>query len=212
MLVHAKAGFSSCIRQVVFKFVVNMACIILYCDLYLIYFRVHWPQSSLNELFKGYIYSMIKSWKFGVWYVKWKAHSACTHRVIEWKGYHLISIVKPTRCTIFRVYWILIYIFQTVFSSIIRSPILYIQHHVYLYVIQVTWLHASGHVPASMQSTNLYDIYMMLYVQPWTTDDGRKDRPKHVEWYSINSKNCASSWFYYRNISRCTVPWTSDKI
>ena len=38
----------------------------------------------------------------------------------------------------------------------------------------------------------------MLYVQAWTPDDGRKDRPKHVEWYSINSKNCASSWFYYR--------------
>jgi hypothetical protein len=36
-------------------------------------------------------------------------------------------------------------------------------------------------------------------VQSWTSDDGRKDRPKHVEWYSINSKNCASSWFYYRN-------------
>jgi len=52
-------------------------------------------------------------------------------------------------------------------------------------------------------------IYLMLYVQSWTPDDGRKDRTKHVEWYSVNSKNCASSWFYYRNISRCTVPWTS---
>jgi hypothetical protein len=52
--------------------------------------------------------------------------------------------------------------------------------------------------------------YLMLYVQPWTPDDGRKDRPKHVEWYSINSKNYASSWLYYRNISRCTVPWTSN--
>jgi hypothetical protein len=38
----------------------------------------------------------------------------------------------------------------------------------------------------------------MLYVQSWTPYDGRKDCPKHVEWYSINSKNCASSWFYYR--------------
>ena len=28
----------------------------------------------------------------------------------------------------------------------------------------------------------------MLYVQSWTPDDGRKDRPKHVEWYSVNSK------------------------
>jgi len=23
----------------------------------------------------------------------------------------------------------------------------------------------------------------MLYVQSWTPDDGRKDRPKHVEYY-----------------------------
>jgi hypothetical protein len=24
-----------------------------------------------------------------------------------------------------------------------------------------------------------YDIYLMLCVQTWTPDDGRKDRPKH---------------------------------
>jgi len=28
----------------------------------------------------------------------------------------------------------------------------------------------------------------MLRVQSWTPDDGRKDRPKHVEWYSVYSK------------------------
>ena len=27
-----------------------------------------------------------------------------------------------------------------------------------------------------------------LFVQSWTPDNGRKDRPKHVEWYSVNSK------------------------
>jgi len=70
--------------------------------------------------------------------------------------------------------------FRTVFPSIIRSSRLYIQHQVY--VIQVRWL------LASMQSANLYDIYLTLYVQFWTPDDGRKDRPKHVEWYSVKSK------------------------
>ena len=39
-----------------------------------------------------------------------------------------------------------------------------------------------------MQSTNLYDIYLMLCVLSTTPDDGRKDRLKHVELYSINSK------------------------
>jgi len=35
--------------------------------------------------------------------------------------------------------------------------------------------------PTSKQSTYLYDIYLMLYVQSRTPDDGRKDRPKNVE-------------------------------
>jgi len=36
-------------------------------------------------------------------------------------------------------------------------------------------------VPPSKQSTKLYDIYLKLYVQSWTPDDGWKDLPKHVE-------------------------------
>jgi hypothetical protein len=50
-----------------------------------------------------------------------------------------------------------LYMFRTFFPSIIRSLILYIQHQVY--VIQVLWL------PASKQPQDLYDIYLMLYVQ-----------------------------------------------
>ena len=63
--------------------------------------------------------------------------------------------------------------FRTVFPSIIRSPRLYIQHQVY--VVHVLWL------LASKQPQNLYDIYLMLYVQSWTPDDGQKNRPKHTE-------------------------------
>jgi hypothetical protein len=55
--------------------------------------------------------------------------------------------------------------FRTVSPSIIRSLRLYIQHH----NIQVLWLLASGEkehlVSASKQPQNLYDIYLMLYVQ-----------------------------------------------
>jgi len=48
----------------------------------------------------------------------------------------------------------------------------------------------SGSISCSLakQSTKLYDIYLMLYVQPWTPDDGQKDCPKHVVWYLINPK------------------------
>jgi len=48
-----------------------------------------------------------------------------------------------------------LYMFRTVFPSIIRSLGLYIQHH----TIQVLWL------LASKQPQNLYDAYLMLYVQ-----------------------------------------------
>ena len=73
-----------------------------------------------------------------------------------------------------------LYVFRMDFPSIIVSPRLYIQNQVY--VIQVRCL------LASKQSTNLYDIYLILYVQSWTHDDGRKDHLKHVERYSKNSK------------------------
>jgi hypothetical protein len=61
-----------------------------------------------------------------------------------------------------------LYMFRTVFPSIIRSLRLYIQHQVY--VIQVLWLLASKNemehlVSASKQPQNLYDIYLVLYVQ-----------------------------------------------
>jgi hypothetical protein len=46
-------------------------------------------------------------------------------------------------------------VFQTVSLSIIKSLRLYIQHH----TIQVLW------PLASKQPQNLYDIYLMLYVQ-----------------------------------------------
>ena len=70
------------------------------------------------------------------------------------------------------------------------------------------WSSISCPLASSQRTCTTYT--WMLYVQSWTPDDGRKDRPKHVEWYSINSKNCASSWFYYRNMSRCTVTWKSN--
>ena len=49
-----------------------------------------------------------------------------------------------------------LYMFRTVFPSIIRSLRMYIQHQVY--VIQVLWL------LAGKQPQNVYDLYVMLYV------------------------------------------------
>jgi hypothetical protein len=43
-----------------------------------------------------------------------------------------ISILKPARSIIFRVYWTSLYMFRAVFPSIIRSSRLYILHDIYL--------------------------------------------------------------------------------
>jgi len=67
--------------------------------------------------------------------------------------------------------------FRTVSPSIIMSLRLYIQHQAY--AIQVLWLLAS--VPAIKQPHNL------LFQN------------------KINLRYCASGWFYYRNILRCTA-------
>ena len=105
-----------------------------------------------------------------------------------------MSIVKPTRCKISQVYFgTTLHMFRKVSPSIIRSLRLYIQHQDY--VIQVLWLLAS-----SKQPQNLNDIYLMLYVQPLTPDDGRRDLPKHVVLFQnkINLR-CTSGWICYRN-------------
>jgi len=106
----------------------------------------------------------------------------------------------------FRVYWTSLYMFRTVFPSIIRSSRLWTQHQVY--VIQVSWLLANGHelehlVPASKQSSNLYDLCTILNSW-WGTE-----RPSETCRVIFNKlENCASNWFSYRNISRRKVPWT----
>jgi hypothetical protein len=53
--------------------------------------------------------------------------------------------------------------FRTVFPSIFRNLRLYVQHQGY--VTQVLLSAAFHPVPASKQPQNLYDIYLMLYVQ-----------------------------------------------
>jgi len=84
----------------------------------------------------------------------------------------------------FWVYWISLCMFWMVFPSIIRSSRLYTQHQVY--VIQVSWLLASGH-GMELVCTVLNSWWWM-------------ERPSETCREIINKlENCASSWFYYRN-------------
>ena len=47
-----------------------------------------------------------------------------------------------------------------------------------------------------------------------TPDDGQRNCPKHVQFYSKNEieEISASGWFYYKNLSRRTVTWTSNMV
>ena len=96
-----------------------------------------------------------------------------------------------------------LYMFWTVFPSIIRSLRLYIQHH----TIQVLWL------LASKQPQNLYDIYLMLYVQSldsWWWTERPSETCRVLFQNKTNLRYCASVWFCYRNILRCRAIQTSN--
>jgi len=101
--------------------------------------------------------------------------------------YKILSIVKPTRCTsvsnLFVLEW-----HPTCFGRSFR-----------LSSEDQDCKYSNGHLSDSIICmTNT----CLLYVQSWTPDDGRKDRPKHVGCHSKIKKIWyigASSWFYYRN-------------
>jgi len=100
-----------------------------------------------------------------------------------------------------------IYMFWAAFPSIIRSLRLYIQHRVY--VIQVLWL------LASKQSTNLCDIIpdaVCTVLDSWWWMERPSETCRILFQNKTNLRYCASGWFYYRNILRCTVLQMSGQI
>ena len=105
-----------------------------------------------------------------------------------------ILVIKQTRCANFSnfIFGIKLYMFRTVPLSIIRSFSPYTQQW---YV-----------------SSNLYHVYHCCVYSEKTPDDGHKNCPKHAEFYSENKiwEISASSWFFYKNLSRCAVTWTSN--
>jgi hypothetical protein len=79
----------------------------------------------------------------------------------------VLSSLKMEGIRLLFYFGTILYMFRTVTPSIFRSLRLYIQRH----IVQVLWL------PTSKQPQNLYMTYLILYVQSYTPDDGRKDRP-----------------------------------
>jgi hypothetical protein len=113
-----------------------------------------------------------------------------------------ISIVKPTRCTIFEF----IKYHSTCFGRSFRpsSGVQDCTHSI---------RYMSYRLVDCLLAGTRWNL--MLYVQSLTPDDGRKDRPKHVKWYSINSKivhlfGCTieiyhDAWSHERQITKLIV-------
>jgi hypothetical protein len=92
-----------------------------------------------------------------------------------------------------------LYMFRTVSPSIIRSLRLYIQHHVY--VIQQAATEPVWHIPDAVCTV----------LDSWWWTERPSETCRALFQNKINLKYCASGWFYYRNILRCTVLQTSNQ-
>jgi len=80
---------------------------------------------------------------------------------------NIIPIVKPARCT--NVSNLFILEWQSTYFGRSFRP-------------------SSGVQDCTYSNRYLFDKCLLLYVQSWTPDDGRKDLPKHVECYSKINK------------------------
>ena len=76
--------------------------------------------------------------------------------------------------------------FRTDSLSIIRSLALYTQQQVYVIQVMLTACQRDQDSILASSQHNLYDIYILLCVKCQTPDDGQRNCPKHVEFYSKN--------------------------
>jgi hypothetical protein len=82
-----------------------------------------------------------------------------------------------------------------------------------VYVIQVWWQLASRSISSCSQAVSKPVRHIPLLCVQWRTpDDGQRNCPKHVEYQSKNKfeKFVHLVGFIIRNLSRCTVTWTSN--
>jgi len=95
------------------------------------------------------------------------------------------------------------YMSWTVFPSIIRSLRLYIQYQVY--AVQVLWL-----LQAATEPVRHIPDAVCTVLDSWWWTERPSETCRELFQNKINLRYCASGWFYYRNILRCTVLQTSN--
>ena len=123
-----------------------------------------------------------------------------------------LLIIKPTRCTNFSILFGK-EILHVSDSSSFRHQEFSTVHTAMVYVIQVCWQLVSRSICSCSQAFSKPVRHIpLLHVQWKTPDDGQRNCLKHVEVYSKNKfeKLVHLVGFIVRNLSRCTVTWTSN--
>jgi hypothetical protein len=109
----------------------------------------------------------------------------------------------------------MLYMFQAISPPIIRSSELYTQHRVLAmldcYLSYCCTRKPVPTLPRQRQVAGKPGKYPMLCIQFWVSDDGRRNRLKHIENFTeINTLcNVASYWLYLKIHLQCTDPWMS---
>jgi len=108
-----------------------------------------------------------------------------------------------------------LYRFPTVPLSIIRSFFFFAVHTAMVYVIQLASRIRKDLQflpdPARKLSANLYDIHLRCVYSKknfWWWTEELSDTCRVIFQKQI-WESSTSGWFYYKNLSRCTVTWTS---
>jgi hypothetical protein len=130
----------------------------------------------------------------------------------------IFPVIKPTRCIDFFKFYFetKLYMFRTVPLSIIMSYSLYTQQRYMSYRFVDSFRSAgSGWNCSSILICPISVYKPVWYIQflcaRWEApDDGQRNCPKHVEFHLkiTFEKISECSWFYYRDLSRCTVTQT----
>ena len=108
-----------------------------------------------------------------------------------------------------------LYMFRTVPLSIIRSLALYTHSNDVCHTVLLTACQQDQGVPSwsCLQAVSKPVWHIPLLCIQWKTpDDGQRNCPKHVEFHSKYTfeKSVHVVGFVIRNLSRCTVRWTSN--
>jgi len=135
---------------------------------------------------------------------------------IAWINVWSLPTVKPTRCTNFSIF----FLNETLHvsdSSSVHHQEFFTVHTTMVYVIQVCWrlTNRMKTEPVASWSCSQAAWHIPLLCVQWKTpDDGHKNCPKHVEFYSKNKfeKLMYLVGFVIRFLSRCTVTWISKNV